>query len=105
MEIVNRFSWQGVPCLKYIFLYNLTKKFGDFAAVDDVSFHVEQGETLGLVGESGCGKTTTGRCILQLYKVTDGNIFFDGRELTTLDEEELRIMRRDMQLIFQATQH
>ena len=70
-------------------------------AVDDVSFFVRKGETLGLVGESGCGKTTTGRCILQLYHPTDGQVIFEGRELTTLSSKEMRRMRREMQVIFQ----
>ena len=70
-------------------------------AVDGVSFNVRRGETLGLVGESGCGKTTTGRCILQLYRPTAGQIIFDGRELTGLASRELRTMRREMQVIFQ----
>ena len=70
-------------------------------AVDDISFFVRQGETLGLVGESGCGKTTTGRCILQLYKPTEGSIIFDGQELTGLSTRQMRTMRRQMQVIFQ----
>jgi oligopeptide transport system ATP-binding protein len=70
-------------------------------AVDDVSFHVRQGETLGLVGESGCGKTTTGRCILQLYKPTAGQIIFEGQELTKLSTRQMRVMRRQMQVVFQ----
>jgi oligopeptide transport system ATP-binding protein len=70
-------------------------------AVDDISFFVRKGETLGLVGESGCGKTTTGRCILQLYKPTGGTIHFDGRELTGLSTRQMRHMRRQMQVIFQ----
>ena len=70
-------------------------------AVDDVSFFVRRGETLGLVGESGCGKTTTGRCILQLYKPTAGQISFEGRELTELSNRQMRSMRRRMQVIFQ----
>ncbi len=79
----------------------LRRRVADVKAVDGVSFYVKRGETLGLVGESGCGKTTTGRCILQLYEVTKGNIFFEGRDLTKLKGEALRRMRRDMQLIFQ----
>jgi oligopeptide transport system ATP-binding protein len=74
---------------------------GVVRAVDDVSFSIEKGETLGLVGESGCGKTTTGRCILQLERATSGSITFEGRELTTLDQAELRAIRRKVQVIFQ----
>ena len=70
-------------------------------AVDGVSFQVKRGETFGLVGESGCGKTTTGRCILQLYKPTEGQIFFDGEELSTLSSRQMRAKRREMQVIFQ----
>ena len=70
-------------------------------AVDDVSFTVKRGETLGLVGESGCGKTTTGRCILQLYKPTDGGVVFEGQDLTKLGTKQMRAMRREMQVIFQ----
>lgn len=77
------------------------KKVADVKAVDDVSFYVRKGETLGLVGESGCGKTTTGRCILQLYNVTSGKVVFDGQELTGMDKRRLRRMRRNMQLIYQ----
>jgi len=70
-------------------------------AVDDVSFAIHRGETLGLVGESGCGKTTTGRCILQLERPTRGQILFEDRDLATLTPEELRAVRRRMQVIFQ----
>jgi len=70
-------------------------------AVDDVSFEVYQGETLGLVGETGCGKTTTARTILQLYRPTSGKILFDGVDLVGLSENELRKTRRRMQMIFQ----
>ena len=79
----------------------LRKKVGDVKAVDDVSFYIRRGETLGLVGESGCGKTTTGRCILQLQDVTAGSVMFDGKNLVLTKGEELRRMRRHMQLIFQ----
>ena len=77
------------------------KKVADVKAVDDVSFFVRRGETLGLVGESGCGKSTTGRALLQLYKPTAGSVNFDGTELTTLKGVELRRFRRRMQMIFQ----
>ena len=70
-------------------------------AVDDISFTVRKGETLGLVGESGCGKTTLGRCILQLYKPTAGEIRFNGQNLNQLKSKEMRAVRKEMQVIFQ----
>src|SRR6266481_8742443 len=79
----------------------LQRQVGWVRAVDDISFTVHRGETLGLVGESGCGKSTTGRAILQLYKPTSGEVKFDGVELTKLGGEAMRKMRRRMQMIFQ----
>src|SRR5580765_1433044 len=70
-------------------------------AVDDISMEILKGETLGLVGESGCGKSTTGRCILRLIEPTAGEVWFEDKNVTTLDKRSLRHLRRDMQIIFQ----
>ncbi|MDH3319557.1 MAG: dipeptide ABC transporter ATP-binding protein [Betaproteobacteria bacterium] len=78
-----------------------TKPVGVVRAIDGVSFSIRKGETLGLVGESGCGKTTTGRCILQLERPTSGSIVFEGIDMVTLDAAELRAVRRRVQVIFQ----
>jgi oligopeptide transport system ATP-binding protein len=79
----------------------IERKVGEVKAVNGVSFDIAQGETLGLVGESGSGKSTTGYCVLQLLKPTSGSVKFEGVELTELGREELRRMRREMQIIFQ----
>jgi oligopeptide transport system ATP-binding protein len=91
-ELVKHF-----PIMRGIF----QKQVGAVRAVDGVSFYIRKGETLGLVGESGCGKSTTGRTILQLFRPTSGQVFFDGVDLSQLKGEPLRKMRRKMQMIFQ----
>ncbi|MCL2408197.1 MAG: ATP-binding cassette domain-containing protein [Oscillospiraceae bacterium] len=76
-------------------------KVGDVKAIDDISFSIKPGETLGLVGESGCGKTTVGRCILRMYEPTSGSVVFNGRDITHDKQSQLRSVRRDMAIIFQ----
>ena len=78
-----------------------SKTIGYVYAVDDISFTLNRGETLGLVGESGCGKSTTGRTILRLIEPTAGDISFEGQSITTLDKGDMRALRREMQIIFQ----
>ena len=77
-----------------------TKK-GKLHAVDDISFTLEEGKTLGIVGESGCGKSTTGRVILRLLEPTGGKVYFDGKDMSQFNSSELRKLRQDMQIIFQ----
>jgi len=79
----------------------IQRQIGAVKAVDNVTFNIREGETLGLVGESGCGKSTTGRTILQLYRPTSGKVYYQDQDLTTLKGEDLRQMRRFMQIIFQ----
>ena len=80
-------------------IFKSQKKY--LTAVDDISFKIKKGETFGLVGESGCGKTTAGRTILRLYDITDGNVYFDGSDITNLSQKELLPFRKRMQMIFQ----
>lgn len=84
---------------------NLKKYFktpkGLLHAVDDVSFSIEKGETLGVVGESGCGKSTLGRCIIHLLELTEGKVFFEGKDITNISGDKLKESRKDMQMIFQ----
>ncbi len=85
------------PVLRGLF----RRKVADIKAVDGVSFNLKKDETLGLVGESGCGKTTIGRCILGLYRATAGKILFEGQDITSMSEKKLREIRRKIALIFQ----
>ena len=79
----------------------ISKHVADVKAVDDISFFIREGETLGMVGESGCGKTTAARTILQLYRPTSGQVVFEGTDLATIKGKQMREMRRKMQMIFQ----
>ena len=79
----------------------IQREIGAVKAVDDVSFDIYRGETLGLVGESGCGKTTTGRTLIRLYKPTDGQVLFEGQDLARMNDKDLRGLRQRMQMIFQ----
>ncbi len=79
----------------------MNKQYGVLKAVDDVSFEIQKGKTLGIVGESGCGKTTTGRCILRIYEATGGKIYFNGEDILKMSEKQFSEYRRDIQMIFQ----
>jgi peptide/nickel transport system ATP-binding protein/oligopeptide transport system ATP-binding protein len=92
-NLVKHFPLRGGKLVRHV--------VGDIHAVCGVSLNVSPGETLGLVGESGCGKSTTGRAILQLLKPTSGSVHFDGQELTELSTKQMRLVRRDMQVVFQ----
>ena len=90
---------------KILEVKDLTKYFktprGMLHAVDHVSFSIERGKTLGVVGESGCGKSTTGRCVLRLLDPTSGTVMFDGEDITQLSAKKMSQKRKDMQIIFQ----
>jgi len=90
---------------KLVEVRNLKKYFktakGLLHAVDDVSFHINKGETLGLVGESGCGKSTTGRLLIRLLDATEGEVIYDGKDINQLSKKEMRAMRKEMQIVFQ----
>ena len=104
MEAMNNNIMVEVKDLKMYFPITrglLRRKIGDVKAVDEISFQIKKNETLGLVGESGCGKTTAGRCILRLYNPTSGSIIFNGEDISTMPERKLKERRRNMGVIFQ----
>ena len=100
MEVRNMSDKKVLLEVKDLKKYFSTPK-GMLHAVDGVTFSINEGETLGIVGESGCGKSTTGRVILRLLEATDGEILFDGKDIRKLSSSEMRHMRREMQIIFQ----
>ena len=104
MEAMNNNIMVEVKDLKMYFPITrgfLRRKVGDVKAVDEISFQIKKNETLGLVGESGCGKTTAGRCILRLYNPTSGSIIFNGEDISTMPERKLKERRSNMGVIFQ----
>lgn len=104
MEKKNDNALIEIKNLKKYFSKNtgfFKKKMQHLKAVDDISFHINKGETFGLVGESGCGKSTTGRTIIRLYDVTGGDIIYDGKNISHMNEKELVPYRRKIQMIFQ----
>lgn len=104
MNTVERGNAVDVVNLKMYFPVRrglLKTKVADVKALDDISFSIKPGETLGLVGESGCGKTTVGRCILRLYKPTKGIILFEGSDISDISESKLRHYRKNIALVFQ----
>lgn len=95
LQVKNLKTW--FPIRRGLFQHTV----GHVQAVDDVSFELRAGETLGLVGESGCGKTTTGRSLLRLIPATSGEVLFDGKDVLQMPESEMKPLRRDMQIVFQ----
>ena len=99
LKVVNLRKW--FPVRKGVISTLLSRKTEYVRAVDDVSFEVKKGEIFGLAGESGCGKTTTGKTILRLLEPTSGEVYFEGRNITSLNKVEMKKMRRKMQIIYQ----
>src|SRR5215510_1771195 len=102
MDVSNQTSDNRLITVRGLYKYFPVEGSDDvWRAVDGVSFDIVRGETLGLVGESGCGKSTTGRCLLRLIEPTRGDVKFEGREVTAMGKRELRELRRQMQIVFQ----